>query len=96
MNRDDFQKLAELRLKDGKALLDADRFQGSYYLVGYAVECALKACIARQTKQYDFPAKNADKLYTHDLNTLLKSAGLEMNMGRIAPRTRPLNPTGRL
>src|SRR5262252_6882197 len=77
MNRDDFQRLTELRLADGKALLDAHRFQGSYYLTGYAVECALKACITKQTNQYDFPAKNGHQFYIHDLNTLLKFAGLE-------------------
>jgi HEPN domain-containing protein len=74
MNREDFQKLAETRLEDAKALLKAGRFDAAYYLAGYVVECALKACIAKQTKEYDFPPRNAQNLYTHDLETLLKAS----------------------
>src|SRR5258706_177764 len=43
MNRFDLQKMAEERIADAAALLDAKRFQAAYYLCGYAVECALKA-----------------------------------------------------
>ena len=76
MNRADFQQLAELRLYEAKMLIDGDCYPGAYYLIGYAVECALKACISKQTKEHDFPLKGSDKLYTHDLNNLLKFAGL--------------------
>jgi HEPN domain-containing protein len=51
MNRDDFQSLATERLDDAAALLNAGRYAGSYYVSGYAIECALKACIARRTRQ---------------------------------------------
>ncbi len=50
MNRSDFQRLTRLRLDEAKVLLANERYQGAYYLIGYAVECALKACIAKQTK----------------------------------------------
>ena len=50
MNRADFQKLAEIRLEEAATLLNAGKFDGAYYLSGYAVECGLKACIAKQTK----------------------------------------------
>jgi HEPN domain-containing protein len=30
-------------------LLEAGLYAGAYYLAGYAVECALKACIAKKT-----------------------------------------------
>ncbi|HEX6189770.1 MAG TPA: HEPN domain-containing protein [Pyrinomonadaceae bacterium] len=76
MNRGDFQKLAELRLDDAKVLLETGRYAGAYYLIGYAVECALKACIAKQTQQYDFPIENSRRLYVHDLNSLLSFSGL--------------------
>lgn len=61
------------------ALVKNRKLQGAYYLAGYAVECALKACIAKQTKRYEFPPKIKDvqKIYTHDLNQLLKHAELE-------------------
>jgi HEPN domain-containing protein len=53
MNRNYFRQLAELRLKEAKALLAAELPDGTYYLAGYAVECALKACIAKMTQQHD-------------------------------------------
>jgi HEPN domain-containing protein len=77
MNRSDFQRLADLRLKEARALLAAGLPNGAFYLAGYAVECALKACIALQTQQHDFPDKKVvDKSYTHDIDKLLDAAGL--------------------
>jgi HEPN domain-containing protein len=49
MTRKDLQKLAAIRLKEAKLLLAANAPDGAYYLAGYAVECALKACIAKAT-----------------------------------------------
>jgi len=79
MNRGDFQKLTQGRLKDAQALLQKQRYSGAYYLCGYVIECALKACIAKQTQQFDFPPERRaiDAIYTHDLTKLFKSAGLE-------------------
>lgn len=78
MNRTDFQKLANLRVKDAKVLLDNGCYEGAYYLLGYAIECALKACIAKNTRRYDFPEKEfANKVFTHKLPSLLESAGLK-------------------
>lgn len=78
MNRADFQKLAALRVNEAKALLDNECYEGAYYLAGYAVECALKACVARKTKRYDFPPneKTVREYYTHELEKLVKGAGL--------------------
>jgi hypothetical protein len=77
MNRLDLQKLSDLRLSESKALLQAGFPDGAYYLAGYAVECALKACIARQTKQHDFPDKElVSRSYTHKLQVLLDLAKL--------------------
>lgn len=77
MNRIDFQRLADLRLKEAKALLAAEFPDGAYYLAGYAVECALKACVAKRTQQHDFPDKKlVDKSYTHDVERLIEAAGL--------------------
>jgi len=77
MNREYFQRLAELRLKEARALLAAELPDGAYYLAGYSVECALKACIAKLTQQHDFPDKKlADKSYTHDVERLMDAAGL--------------------
>ncbi len=78
MNRTDLQQLAELRIKEARILLDATSFPGAYYLAGYAVECALKACIAKQTKEYDFPDQGiVNKSWTHNLKQLLNLAELK-------------------
>jgi len=76
--RRDFQRLAELRAREAKTLAQAGSQHGAYYLGGFAIECALKACIARQTRRHDFPADPgyARNVYTHDLGELLKLARL--------------------
>jgi HEPN domain-containing protein len=81
MNRKDFRKLAAVRAKEAKSLLDRGHFAGAYYLAGYSVECALKACIAKQTQRHDFPDKKiVNDSYTHNLKELLKTAGLEPSL----------------
>jgi len=79
MNRDDLKKLANQRLADASTLLENGCYSGAFYLAGYVVECALKACIARHTKRFDFPPEPGmiRKIYVHDLVLLVKSAGLE-------------------
>jgi HEPN domain-containing protein len=59
-------------------LLDNGAYDGAYYLCGYAVECALKACIARRTQRHDFPPPRrvVERMYTHDLGELLIQSGL--------------------
>lgn len=77
MNRSALHQLSRMRIADARVLLRAGRPQGAYYLSGYAIECGLKACIAKQVHRYDFPDKRtvADS-YTHNLDQLLKVAGL--------------------
>lgn len=55
VDRRDLHVLSRIRLKEAKALLDAGLYDGAYYLAGYAVECGLKACIAKKTKRHEFP-----------------------------------------
>ena len=78
-NRHDFQVLSLLRIKEAEVLLSNQCYAGAYYLLGYAIECALKACIAKATKRHDFPPnlETVRAIYIHDLAKLLKSAGLE-------------------
>ncbi len=79
MNRTQLQQLAEERVRDAQALLNAVQWSGTYYLAGYAVECGLKACIAKLTNQHDYPNKDlAQKCYTHKIEVLVEVAGLEL------------------
>lgn len=78
MYRKDLQTLSRIRVREAKALLSAGLNDGAYYLAGYAVECALKACIAKETQRYEFPDKRkVDASYTHDLKELVRLAKLE-------------------
>lgn len=81
MNRSDLQQLAEARLLDATVLLNAGRFDGAYYLLGYVVECALKACITKRFGLYEVPDKNLVRdFYSHDLLDLLRIAELSSDL----------------
>ncbi len=78
LNRELLQRLSEQHLGDAQALLELKRWPGAYYLAGYSVECALKACIAKLTKVHDFPDRDfARDIYTHRLAVLVGLAELE-------------------
>ena len=78
MDRKDLQALSKIRLREAKALLRAGLYDGAYYLAGYAVECALKACIAKATRRHEFPDKSrVEASYTHKLASLVRLANLE-------------------
>ena len=75
MNRADLQRLSTARIREAKVLLKAGEYSGAYYLAGYAVECALKASIAKRIRRHDFPDKNlAQDSWIHDLGKLAKLA----------------------
>ena len=77
MDRRDLQALSKIRVKEAKALLSAGLHDGAYYLAGYAVECALKACIAKETRKHEFPdKKRVDESHTHSLRKLAELAEL--------------------
>ena len=81
MNRQDLQNLALTRLKEVEVLLNNHQYSGAYYLSGYVIECALKACIAKQTQEFDFPdKKTVMDSYTHDLEKLVKVAKLDTQL----------------
>lgn len=78
----DLRAIARARLRDAQVLLRARRFDGAYYLAGYAIELALKARICRTLKWRGFPEsasefKGLQSLRTHDLEVLLAFSGAE-------------------
>jgi HEPN domain-containing protein len=78
MTRRELQQLARTRLRDARTLLRARRYDGAYYLCGYVVECAFKACIAKRTRRFEFPDRQVvERSWTHDPAKLLRAAGLE-------------------
>jgi HEPN domain-containing protein len=78
VTRADLQKLTRIRLAEARILLRNGCYEGAYYLAGYAVECAIKACIAKKVRRFQFPDKKiAAESYTHDLRKLLAVAELK-------------------
>lgn len=72
MNRIELQQLARLRIREANILFQNGSYSGAYYLSGYTIECALKACIAKKTKRHDFPDKDfINKSYVHNLEQLI-------------------------
>ena len=78
MNKDDLKGLSRTRLREAKILFINGEYSGAYYLAGYCVECALKACIAKKTQRYDFPNKvTANASWSHSPRKLVQAAGLQ-------------------
>jgi HEPN domain-containing protein len=95
MDRKDLRSLSRVRFSEARALPKAGLPDGAYYLAGYAVECALKACIARETQRYEFPEKKrVDASYTHNLKELVRVAELRDELQATAMRIRCFDNTG--
>lgn len=78
MNRADLQLLSDARVADAELLLRGGRWAGAYYLLGYAIECALKACAARQFHEDEVPERKlVNDFYTHSLDQLLGISGVK-------------------
>lgn len=87
MNRATLQHLAGIRVRESQSLLDAGHWSGAYYLVGYALECAIKSCILHHLEKTGMifrDRKYLNKLagsWTHELDTLLDLADLTAAFG---------------
>ena len=87
MNRAEWQQLSTERIEDARALLAASRWPGAYYLAGYSLECALKSCVLAYVDRTGIifeDKKYAEKCWTHDLETLVRQAGLAVERDRDA------------
>ncbi|GAC1470566.1 MAG: hypothetical protein NVSMB9_15770 [Isosphaeraceae bacterium] len=82
----EWQSLAETRVLDAQALLNAQRWSAVYYLVGYAVECGLKACVLTYVINHpDIIFRNkkfSQECWSHRPEDLLKLADLEIERNR--------------
>lgn len=91
MHRNDLRRLSRLRIGEARILLRARAYQGACYLAGYAVECALKACIARRFRQQDIPERKlVNDVHTHDLGRLLDLARLRSALEQETATNPPL------
>jgi HEPN domain-containing protein len=81
VTKDDFQRLANERLADARALLAAKRWSLAYDAVGYAVEDGFKACIlgrvAADVGLIFEERRFSERCWTHDFEELFRLAGLK-------------------
>jgi HEPN domain-containing protein len=62
VTRKELEALSRIRLREAEALARLGMSDGAYYLAGYCVECALKACIAKATQRQEFPDKKPKRI----------------------------------
>jgi len=86
LTRTDFQQLADTRIAEAGLLLANCMWDGAYYLAGYAVECALKACIMAYVERTGIifeDKKYSEKCWTHDVEVLVVLADLEPTLNAL-------------
>jgi len=77
----ELEALAQEKLDDATALIADSRWSNGYYIAGYAVELALKACIAKVFKADTIPDKDlVNATYSHNFRSLAGTAGLSAEL----------------
>lgn len=79
---EELENISRDRLEDAKALYQAGRYDGAFYICGYAVELGLKKkiCVTLGWMGYPSTEKEFNRLKsfkTHDLDMLLHFSGIE-------------------
>ena len=83
MNRDQLHQLTRERILDAQALIDGGRWSFAYYNVGYAVECALKACFLSRMPITGWVFRDKvkiDECRTHEFKKLIDLSGLSSEL----------------
>jgi hypothetical protein len=82
---DDIKNLADLRLEEAQILLDNDKTNGAFYLLGYTIELYLKYKICKLlnidnlfNEECNLKKYFGRTFYSHDLNALLVFSGLKI------------------
>mgnify|MGYP000467504503 FL=1 len=76
----ELSRLAEERLIDAKTLFEAERYDGAFYICGYALEMALKSRVCHSLNWDEYPGNGKDgykSFRTHKFDDLLHLSGVE-------------------
>ena len=77
LSRIELRRLAQEKVNDANLLFDHGRYTNAYYLYGYGIEFALKACISRLFRNHSIPEKRlVNDTYIHELKKLVVTAKL--------------------
>jgi hypothetical protein len=78
VSKGDLESLSEARIREATLLYQSQLYSGAYYLAGYAVELAIKACIAKHIRSGFIPDRSfVNRIYQHKLDDLIGLAGLK-------------------
>jgi hypothetical protein len=89
--RTEQNKASQHRQVDAQKLREAKRWRGAMYLLGYAIECALKAKLMERHDLWDLHAlgeflsarlHGPVDVFTHSLHTLMNWSEAELRMDR--------------
>lgn len=78
----ELKKITKARLKSAKTLMDSGDWHGAAYMLGYALECALKAATCKTLRLVSYPEntgkEKVDSFFmTHKFEQLLFVSGLD-------------------
>jgi hypothetical protein len=78
VSKGDLEALSDVRIREATLLYQAQHYSGAYYLAGYAVELAIKACIAKHIRTGFIPDRNfVNRIYQHKSDELIGLDGLK-------------------
>jgi HEPN domain-containing protein len=78
MRKTDLQTLSTRKLEAAHVLAENKMWANAYYLAGYSVELAFKACFAKTISADTIPDKQLiNRVYTHNYTDLRGLAGLK-------------------
>lgn len=82
INRQTLKSVAKQKLKAAKILFDAGDYDTAGYLIGYVVECGLKAAICRKLRLKVYPdtGDHRDVFASHSFDRLLMLSGYSSDM----------------
>jgi len=76
-NCNQLKLITKARLKSASILMDAGDWDGSIYMMGHVLECALKAAVCKSLRLNEYPEGSKDKHFmTHNFDQLLVLSGL--------------------
>ena len=92
-NHQELRDISKARLRTAKILLDNSDFDGAIYMMGYVLECALKAIICKRLNLPSYPDKGGSKdieniFKTHKFDILLTLSGMENDFSLKSPKRR--------
>lgn len=78
MKKEEIEKIVKARVIDAEVLFNAERYDGSVYLCGYAIELGLKARICNTLNWSEYrTSRDYQTFRTHNLDVLLNLSGIE-------------------